>query len=46
LSKELGVVGDTVLSVYLKMDKRFAFVEFNSMELATAGLALDGIEFK
>ena len=31
-----------VLDVYLNQERRFAFVEFPSVELATACLALDG----
>lgn len=34
---------DPILSVYINVDRRFAFVEFKSMELCTACLALDGI---
>lgn len=36
---------DAVISVYLKMDKRFGFVEFRTPELATAALALDSLVF-
>jgi len=34
-------LADPVASVYLKMEKRFAFVEFLSLEMATACLCLD-----
>jgi len=34
---------DPILSVYINVDRRFAFVEFKTMEICTACLALDGI---
>lgn len=38
--------GEVVLSVYLNLEKRFGFLEFRSIEEATAGMNLDGIVFK
>jgi len=35
--------GDSVVSVYLNLDKKFAFVEMRNPEEATTGLGLDGI---
>ena len=35
-----------VVNVYLKIEKCFAFVEFGSVAVTTAVLALDGITFK
>jgi len=35
--------GESVVSVYLNMDKKFGFVEFRNPEEATTGLGLDGI---
>jgi len=37
--------GDSVMSVYLNLPKKFGFVEFRSIEEATAALQLDGITF-
>lgn len=37
--------GDSVVSVYLNMEKRFGFIEFRTVEEATAALALDGIVY-
>jgi len=34
---------DPILSVYINHERRFAFVEFRTMEVCTACLALDGI---
>jgi len=34
---------DPILSVYINRERRFAFVEFRTMEICTACLALDGI---
>jgi hypothetical protein len=39
-------LADPVASVYLKMEKRFAFVEFLSLEMATACLCLDQLPWK
>ena len=38
--------GDTVLSVYINHDKKFAFVEMRSVEEASNAIALDGILFE
>lgn len=37
--------GPPVLSVYLNLDKCFAFVEFPSVEIAAAAMKLDGIQY-
>ena len=37
--------GRPVLSVYLNMEKRFGFIEFRTVEEATAALGLDGIVY-
>jgi len=34
---------DPILSVYINVERRFAFLEFKTMEICTATLALDGI---
>lgn len=34
---------DPILSVYINRERRFAFVEFKTMEMTTACMALDGI---
>ena len=39
-----GDKGVHVVNVYLNHERRFAFVEFRSIPLATACLALDGVE--
>lgn len=36
---------NVVLAVYLNVEKCFAFVEFNAIELTTACLALDGVNY-
>ena len=38
--------GPVVTSCYMNMEKRFAFVEFRSIEEATNALALDGVQFR
>ena len=38
--------GPPVLSVYVNRERKFSFVEFSSIELATAGLNLDGIMYR
>lgn len=38
--------GDAAISVYINREKKFAFVEFRSMEEATASMSFDGIEFR
>lgn len=37
--------GDSVTTIFIKHDKHFGFAEFRSSAEASAGLALDGIEF-
>lgn len=48
ISKGLDVENDNsyVISVYMNQKKCYAFVEFNSIELTTACLEMDGIIFK
>ena len=48
ISKGLEVENDNsyVISVYMNQKKCYAFVEFNSIELTTACLEMDGIIFK
>eukprot|EP00569_Conticribra_weissflogii_P015607 CAMPEP_0171400150 /NCGR_PEP_ID=MMETSP0880-20121228/7085_1 /TAXON_ID=67004 /ORGANISM="Thalassiosira weissflogii, Strain CCMP1336" /LENGTH=704 /DNA_ID=CAMNT_0011914433 /DNA_START=6 /DNA_END=2120 /DNA_ORIENTATION=+ len=38
------VENDPLLSVYINRDRRFAFLEFKTMEICTACLAFDGID--
>lgn len=38
--------GAAVVSVYLNLERKFAFVEFKTIELTTACLALDGLPFQ
>ncbi|KAL7470108.1 hypothetical protein ACHAXS_011699 [Conticribra weissflogii] len=38
------VENDPILSVYINRDRRFAFLEFKTMEICTACLAFDGID--
>lgn len=38
--------GDCVISVYLNLDKKFAFVEMRTPEEATTGMGLDGISMR
>ena len=38
------VDADPILSVYINRERRFAFLEFRTMEITTACLALDGID--
>lgn len=45
LTEPLPGGGSPVLSVYLNRDRRFGFVEFATIELTTACMALDGIDF-
>merc|ERR1740139_809207 len=35
---------DPILSVYINKERRFAFVEFKTMDICTACLALDGVD--
>lgn len=37
---------EPVISVYINMDKRFAFIETRTMREAMAGLSLDGLKFR
>lgn len=37
---------NAVLSVYLNLEKKFGFVEFRTMDEATAAMELDGIVFR
>lgn len=37
---------DPVISVYINLDKRFAFIETRTMREAAAGLELDGVKFR
>eukprot|EP01083_Nonionella_stella_P066236 174225_1 len=37
--------GDAILSVYINHQRRFAFVEFRTMEEATQSMALDGLMY-
>lgn len=37
-------VEDPILSVYISQERRFSFVEFKSVELCSACMALDGLE--
>ncbi len=38
--------GDSVLSVYLNAEKKFAFVEFRTIDEASAAAELDGVSFR
>lgn len=38
------IADDPILSVYINKERRFAFVEFTSVEICTACLLLDGID--
>ncbi|KAL9188295.1 hypothetical protein ACHAXT_006673 [Thalassiosira profunda] len=38
------VDNDPIISVYINKERRFAFLEFKTMEITTACLALDGID--
>lgn len=38
--------GDAILSVYINQQRRFAFLEFRSMEEASSSMALDGIIYR
>ncbi|GJQ11633.1 hypothetical protein GpartN1_g3424.t1 [Galdieria partita] len=46
LTKGVDVPGDPVQSVYLNLDKRFAFIELNSAAEAAAGIQMDGVLFR
>eukprot|EP01138_Halocafeteria_seosinensis_P006359 gb/GECG01006501.1/.p1 GENE.gb/GECG01006501.1/~~gb/GECG01006501.1/.p1 ORF type:complete len:523 (+),score=73.62 gb/GECG01006501.1/:1-1569(+) len=45
LTEPLPAGGSPVLSVYINKDRRFGFVEFATIELTTACMSLDGIDF-
>lgn len=38
--------GDPIISVYINIDKRFAFIETRTVREAAAGLCLDGVRFQ
>lgn len=38
--------GDHIASIFLNQDKHFGFAELRSVELASACMSLDGIQFK
>ncbi|EME30564.1 U2 snRNP auxiliary factor large subunit, putative isoform 1 [Galdieria sulphuraria] len=46
LAKGVDVPGDPVQSVYLNLDKRFAFIELNSAAEAAAAIQMDGVLFR
>lgn len=46
LTKGVDVPGDPVQSVYLNLDKRFAFIELNSAAEAAAAIQMDGVLFR
>eukprot|EP00871_Galdieria_phlegrea_P000321 jgi/Galph1/128/GphlegSOOS_G4870.1 len=46
LTKGVDVPGDPVQSVYLNLDKRFAFIELNSSAEASAAIQMDGVLFR
>ena len=43
-TKQAGNDEDPILSVYINHERRFCFLEFKTVEMATACLALDGID--
>lgn len=45
-SKGVESEGDPVISVYINLEKRFAFIETRTIREAAAGLALDGVRFR
>lgn len=45
-SKGVESEGDPVISVYMNLEKRFAFIETRTIREAAAGLALDGVRFR
>lgn len=45
-SKGSESVGDPIISVYINIDKRFAFIETRTVREAAAGLCLDGVRFQ
>lgn len=44
-AKGTEMVGDPVISVYMNLEKRFAFIETRTVAEAAGGLMLDGIKF-
>ena len=44
--KSQYVDNDPIISVYINKERRFAFLEFKTMEITTACLALDGIDVR
>lgn len=45
-AKGTEMEGDPVISVYMNLEKRFAFIETRTVAEAVAGLMLDGIKFR
>lgn len=45
-AKGTEMEGDPVISVYMNLEKRFAFIETRTVAEAAAGLMLDGIKFR
>lgn len=45
-SKGVDAEGEPIVSVYINLEKRFAFIETKTIREAAAGLALDGIRFR
>lgn len=45
-SKGVESEGDPVISVYINLEKRFAFIETRTVREAAAGLSLDGVRFR
>ena len=41
-----SVYADSVISVYINHEKKFAFVEFRTVEEASNAMALDGIVYE
>lgn len=44
VTSETPLEEDPILSVYINHERRFAFLEFKTVEMTTAGLQLDGID--
>jgi len=44
MDEDKDTAEDHILSVYINKERRFAFIEFVSMDICTACLALDGID--
>lgn len=45
-ARGVGGLGNPVLSVYLNLEKRFAFIELRSLPETAAALAMDGVLFR